>query len=180
MKSFIIVLLFLGFATSSYSQKKQSKEKEESSMEMINLPEIVIKRAGADFSVYIPDKSPDNSVKRLEEKFIAYDLGKDYEGTEEYLLTMQVKKGTLAATYDEKGKLIRVVENYKNIRLPSRVIFSIYKAFPEWTIVNDKFLYTQEEADIIKKQYNIKIKKGKEVRKLVVHPDGEIVKGLNK
>ena len=178
MKSFIIVLLFLGITTSSYSQKKQQKE--EGSMEMINLPEIVIKRAGADFSIYIPDKNPDKSVNKIEQKFIAYDLGKDYEGTETYLLTMQLKKGSLAATYNENGKLIRVVENYKNVKLPSRVIFSIYKAFPDWTIVNDKFLYTQEEADIIKKQYNIKIKKGKEVRKLIVHPDGEILKGLIK
>lgn len=178
MKSFIIVLLFLGFVSSSYSQKKTQKEKEEGNMEMINLPEIVIKKAGADFSVYIPDQNPDTGVRRIEEKFIAYDLGKDYEGSETYLLTMQVKKGTLAATYDEKGKLIRVVENYKNVILPSKVIFSVYKSFPEWTIVNDKFLYSQEEGDIVKKQYNIKIKKGKEVRKLVVHPDGEIVKGL--
>ena len=128
--------------------------------------------------VYIPDKNPDKSVRRIEEKFIAYDLGKDYEGNDTYLLTMKLKKGMLAATYDEKGKLVRVVENYKNVVLPSKVIFSVYKKFPAWTIVNDKFLYTQEEGDILKKQYNIKIKKYNQVRKLVVHPDGEIVKGL--
>ena len=162
MKSSLIVLLFLSFATSSYSQKKPQKE--EGNMEIIHLPEIVIKKAGTDFSVYIPDRNPDNNVKRLEEKFIAYNLGKDYEGSEEYLLTMQIKKGTLAATYNEKGKLIRVVENYKNVKLPSRVIFSIYKRFPKWTIVNDKYLYTQEEGDIVKKHYNLQIKKGKEIR----------------
>lgn len=180
MKSFIIILLFLGVSTTMYSQKKPQKEKEEGSMEMIDLPEIVIKKAGADFSVYIPDKNPDKSVRTLQEKFIAYDLGKDYEGSETYLLTMKLKKGILAATYNEKGKLIRVVENYKNVVLPSKVIFSVYKRFPEWTIVNDRFLYTQEEGDILKKQYNIKIKKGKEVRRLVVHSDGEIVRGLEK
>ena len=173
MKTFIVILLFLGFAASSYSQKK-----EEGKMDIINLPEIVIKKAGADFSVYIPDQNPDQNVRRLEEKFIAYDLGKDYEGNENYLVTMDVKNGSLAATYDENGKLIRVVENYKNVVLPSAVIYSIYKNFPEWTIVNDKFLYTQTEGDIIKKQYNVKIKKDKDVRKLVVRPDGEIVKGL--
>jgi len=176
MKSFIIILLFVGLTTSSYSQKKTQKE--EGSMEVINLPEIVIKKAGKDFSVYIPDQNPDKTVRRLEEKFIAYDLGKDYEGNEEYLLTMTIKGGILAATYNENGKLIRVVENYRNVVLPSKVIFSIYKKFPEWKIVNDKFLYTQEDADIIKKQYNIRIKKGKEVRRLVVRPDGEIIKGL--
>jgi hypothetical protein len=176
MKTFIVILLFLGFAASSYSQKKT--EKEEGKMDVIYLPEIVIKKAGADFSVYVPDDNPDQNVRRLEEKFVAYDLGKDYEGNETYLLTMDVKNGSLAATYDEKGKLIRVVENYKNVVLPSEVIYSIYKNFPEWTIVNDKFLYTQTEGDIVKKQYNVKIKKNNDVRKLVVHPDGEIVKGL--
>lgn len=176
MKTFIVILLFLGFAASSYSQKKT--EKEEGKMDIINLPEIVIKKAGADFSVYIPDDNPDQNVRRLEEKFVAYDLGKDYEGAENYLLTMDTKNGSLAATYDENGKLIRVVENYKNVILPSAVIYSIYKNFPDWTIVNDKFLYTQTEGDIIKKQYNVKIKKDKDVRKLVVRPDGEIVKGL--
>ena len=110
MKSFIIFLLVFGFLTSSYSQKKPPKE--EGKMDVINLPEIVIKKAGADFSVYIPDKNPDSNIKRVEEKFIAYDLGKDNEGYDEYLLVMQIKKGTLAATYDEKGKLIRVVENF--------------------------------------------------------------------
>ncbi|MBA4276874.1 hypothetical protein [Flavobacterium sp.] len=176
MKTFIVVLLFLGFVGSSYSQKKN--EKEEGKMDIINLPEIVIKRAGADFSVYVPDENPDQNVKRLEEKFIAYDLGKNYQGNEEFLLTMETKKGTLAATYNEKGKLIRVVENYKNVILPSQVIYSIYKNFPEWTIVNDKFLYTQTDGDIVKKQYNVKIKKNDDIRKLVVRPDGEIVKGL--
>ena len=176
MKAFIVILLFLGFADSTYSQKKT--EKEQGKMDIINLPEIVIKKAGADFSVYITDDNPDQNVRRLEEKFVAYDLGKDYEGAENYLLTMDTKNGSLAATYDENGKLIRVVENYKNVILPSAVIYSIYKNFADWTIVNDKFLYTQTEGDIVKKQYNVKIKKNKEVRKLVVRPDGEIVKGL--
>jgi hypothetical protein len=176
MKKFIVILLFLGLAASSYSQKKT--EKEEGKMDIINLPEIVIKKAGADFSIYIPDDNPDPNVRKIEEKFIAYDLGKDYEGAEEYLLTLETKKGILAATYNEKGKLIRVVENYKNVILPSKVIYSIYKKFPQWTIVNDKFLYTQTEGDIVKKQYNVKIKKGKDIRKLVVRPDGTIVKGL--
>ena len=174
MKSLIVFLLFFGFVISSYSQKKPQKE--EGKMDVINLPEIVIKKAGADFSVYIPDKNPDGNVRRVQQKFIAYDLGKDNEDYDEYLLVMQIKKGTLAATYDEKGKLIRVVENYKNVVLPSQVIYSVYKKFPGWTIVNDKFLYTQEEGDIIKKQYNLKIKKNNEVRKLVVRPNGEIVK----
>lgn len=145
-------------------------------MKIEELPGVVIKRIGSDFSIYIPDNNPDQSVKAVEEKFIAYDLGKENEGYEEYLLIMEVKNGSLAATYDEKGKLTRVVEDFRNVKLPSQVIYSVYRTYPQWSIINDRFLYTQEEGDVIKKQYNLKIKKGKETRKLVVRPNGEILK----
>lgn len=169
MKTFIIILVFLAASTSSYSQDTGKIKIEE-------LPEVIIKKAGKDFSVYLPSNSPDLRVKAVEEKFIAYDLGKDAEGAEEYLLIMKAKNGSLAATYDETGKLIRVVEDFKNVRLPNQVIYSVYRTYPGWTIVNDKFLYTQEKGDVIKKQYNLKIKKDKDVVKLVVKPNGEIVK----
>lgn len=172
MKSFIIILLFLGITSSSYSQDETEKGK----MKIEELPGVVIKRIGSDFSIYIPDNNPDQSVKAVEEKFIAYDLGKENEGYEEYLLIMEVKNGSLAATYDEKGKLTRVVEDFRNVKLPSHVIYSVYRTYPQWSIVNDRFLYTQEEGDVIKKQYNLKIKKGKETRKLVVRQNGEILK----
>ena len=123
------------------------------------------------------DDKEDVSYK-VEDEFIAYDLGKDYEGYETYLVVMEIKDGSLAATYNEKGKLIRVVENYKNVKLPSKVIFSVYKNYPGWEIVNDKYLYSQKEGDIEKKQYHLKIKKGNETRKLTVHPDGKIIAGL--
>jgi hypothetical protein len=101
-------------AISSYSQDKQTKQdREEGLMKVEDLPAVVIKRIGADFSVYIPDNHPDKDVRRLEEKFIAYDIGTDYEGAESYLLIMQTKNSSLSATYNGKGKLIRVVEKYK-------------------------------------------------------------------
>ncbi len=179
MKSFIIILFFLGFITSSYSQDKKSSDSEEGILKSEQLPEVVIRSAGKDFSVYLTDKNPDASVRGLEEEFISYNLGKDYEGFDTYLVTMETKNGSLAATYNGNGKLTRVVENYKNVQLPSKVIYSIYKEFPGWQIINDKFLYTQEDGDIIKKQYHLKIKKNNEVRKLVVHPNGEILKGVD-
>ena len=174
MKSIIVSLAFLGCATFTYAQDKKGG----GNGKVTELPEIVIKSAGKDFSIYLPDKNPDMDVQRLEQAFIAYDIGKDYEGYDNYLVTMEMKNSSLAATYNENGKLMSVVEVYDNVKLPSAVIYSIYRNFPEWKIVKDKFLYTQEDGDIIKKQYNIKLKKDKELRRIVIHPDGEIVKGL--
>jgi hypothetical protein len=53
MKSFIITLLFISLAISSYSQDKQTKQDRKKPYESRNLPAVVIKRIGADFSVYI-------------------------------------------------------------------------------------------------------------------------------
>lgn len=167
----LIIILFLSVTIASYSQ-----ETTKGKIKIEELPGVVIKRVGTDFSVYIPDNNSDQRVRTVEEKFIAFDLGKDAEGFEEYLVVMEVQNGTLTATYNENGKLIRVVENFKNVKLPSEVIYSIYRTFPGWSIVNDSFLYTQEDGDIIKKQYNIKIKKDNESMKLVVRPNGEIIK----
>ncbi|SDH99229.1 hypothetical protein SAMN04488062_11955 [Flavobacterium omnivorum] len=170
MKALIIIL----FLSVTLAVNAQVTEKGKIKIE--ELPGVIIKRVGTDFSVYIPDNNPDQKVKMVEEKFIAYDLGKDAEGYEEYLVVMEVKNGSLTATYNEKGKLVRVVEQFKNVVLPSEVIYSIYRTYPGWTIVNDSFLYTQEDGDIIKKQYNVKIKKDKETIKLLVRPNGEILK----
>ncbi|PWA08612.1 hypothetical protein [Flavobacterium laiguense] len=175
MKTFIIIMLFLGTHITSFSQNKVNGGKDEGKMKSIDLPEVVIKSAGKDFSVYLPDKNPDPSVTQLQNEFITYNLGKDYEGFDNYLVILEGEKGVLTATYDEKGKLTGVVEKYSNVQLPAPVIYSIYKTYPGWQIVNDKFLYTQENGDITKKEYNLKIKKENEIIKLKVNPEGEII-----
>jgi len=176
MKSFITILLIMALSIPAFSQEKKKQEEETGLIKVEELPAVVIKRIGKDFSVYIPDRHIDQRVQDLEKNFVAYDIGKDYQGFESYLLLMETDTGTLSATYNNQGKLIRVVENYKNIRIPKEVMYSIYKTYPGWTIVNDKYLYTQEDGDVIKKQYNVKIQKKKETHRLIVHANGEILK----
>jgi hypothetical protein len=178
MKTYVIALLALGLTTLSYSQDKMDRDSKSGTISMEELPALVIKSAGDDFSIYLPDRNADPKVRKLEDHFIAYDLGKNFEGYETYLVVMEIKGGTLSATYNENGKLISVVENYKDVKLPGEVIYSIYNKFPGWEIVNDKYLYSQKEGDILKQQYNLKIKKGKETKKLTVQPDGAIIAGV--
>ena len=175
MKTLIIISLLLGINSAAYSQEKTTEGNYEGSMNTVDLPEIVIKNAGKDFSYYLPDRNSDPSVRNLQNEFIAYNLGKDYEGYDSYLVILEGEKGILTATYDINGKLTTVVEKYNNIQLPPPVIYSVYKAYPGWQIVNDKYLYTQENGDIKKKEYNLKLKKNKEVLKLKVNPKGEIL-----
>ena len=174
MKAFLFLLLFFSLTTTSFSQGQNVNSKE-GEIKMTDLPAVVIKSVGKDFSVYLPDRNPDENIKALQEKFISYNLGKDYEGYDEYLVVLECPKGSLSATYNKNGKLTHVIENYENIQLPGKVIYSIYKEYPGWTIVKDKFLYTQKEGNNEKKEYNLKIKKDNSVLKIVVKPNGEII-----
>jgi hypothetical protein len=69
---------------------------------------------------------------------------------------MKTKDGSLSATYNDKGKLIRVVEEYKNV-LPNEVIYSSTVHILLIPIVNDKYCTPKRKAMILK-QYNLKIK----------------------
>lgn len=173
MKLMLSVLAFAGFAFVSSAQNVQDED-----FIADELPAVVIKNAGKDFSVYLPDRNPDTRVRQMQDKFVGYNIGKDYEGHEEYLVFFDAEEASLVATYNDTGKLVRVVEKYDNVKLPRSVIFSVYKSFPGWTIVKDKFLYTQSDGDVLRKQYNLKIKKDRDVKRLVVNPNGEIVAGI--
>jgi hypothetical protein len=181
MKTIILVMFFLGFQSVFYAQiDKTDKNSKTTKMKTEELPELVITKAEKDFSDYIPSIDTDDKIKILQEKFIGYNLQRNEEGFNTYLVVMKVKEGSLVARYDENGKLFNVVEKYKNVKLPSVVIYSVLNNFPGWSIVNDQFLYSQEKGDILRNQYNIKIKKDRKIRKIVVHPDGNIVKGIRK
>ncbi len=175
MKSVIIFLFyFLSMGTFSYSQEKDLYNSGSANLKAVEMPEIILKSAGKDFSVYIPDINPDINVRKIEEKFQAFDLGKDYEGYDSYLVILKSNIGTLAATYNEKGILTRVVEKYIDVKLPTPVIFSVYQKYPDWKIVREKYLYTQKEGVVNQREYKIIIEKDNKTKKLIVYPDGYI------
>lgn len=174
MKS-VILLLFFSLSTVLSSVAQNQSKSESGSVDFEELPEVVLKRVGEDFSIYLPDRNPDANVRGLQQFFVAYDLGKDYEGYENYLVIMENEKGKLTATYNDKGKLIRVLEKYEDVRLPNDVIYAILKAFPGWGIVNDKYVYAQADGKISKKHYKVKIQNGSQTKRLTVTPTGEIL-----
>lgn len=175
MKTIPIIFMFCSVLLTHAQSNSQNSIIEEN-IELEDLPEIVITKIGDDFSFYLTDKNPDLSIQNLQNHFIAYDLGKDYEGYENYLVLMRNEKGTLTATYNQNGKLVRVVEKYENVTLPDKIIFSVFKNYPGWGIVNDKYLYTQADGDVLKKQYKLKIKNGNKTKRITLSPSGEILK----
>jgi hypothetical protein len=90
-------------------------------MKVEELPAVVIKRITLIFQSIFLIIILTKTCQKIRGKFIAYDIGTDHE-LESYLLIMQTKNSSLSATYNGKGKLIRVVRII-DVRLPNEVIF---------------------------------------------------------
>jgi len=167
-------LLIIGLGIPVFAQEKQSDDFYESN----ELPAVVLKKAGDEFSVYYPDNTnPDSRVLKLENKFISYKIENDFQGKTEYLLLLEIEGGALAATFNKKGKLISVVEKFENIKLPEKIRKKLAVEYPEWNLVKDKFLYVQKIGKIKRKEYKIIMKKGNKIKRIVVDEDGMIIRG---
>jgi len=174
MKTVCMYLLVLGFVFPTLAQERLYEEMYESG----ELPAVVLKKAGEEFSVYYPDTTnPDSRVLELEKKFISYKLKVERGELKSYLLLFKLEDGFLSARFNEKGKLTSVVEKFKNVRLPELVRKSLAKKFPEWSLVKDKYLYVQKYGSVKIKEYKIIMKKGNKIRKVVVNEDGVIIRG---
>jgi hypothetical protein len=167
-------LLIFGMMFPLFAQEKISNLFYESG----ELPAVVLKKAGEEFSVYYPDNSnPDSRVLELENSFISYNLGKDFEGHDSYLLVLEIEGGILSATFNDTGKLLSVVEKFNDAKLPEKVRMNLAKEFPEWTLIRDKFLYIQKRGEIKRKEYKIIMKKDNKIRRVVVNENGKIIRG---
>ena len=183
MKTIMIAAMILGFNITAFSQNTNSEGNDkkaistkEKGMTPMELDKVVIK-AGKNISYYLPDSNADldTNIKSLENEFIAYNVGNDYEDYERYFVEFRQGKGHLSATYDSNGKLISVVEKYHDIRLPLSISYSVLKTYPGWQIVGDKYTYSQKNGEVTKKEYTVKLKKENETIKLKVSPKGDII-----
>jgi len=174
MRKLCLCLFVVGIMLPVCAQEKGVEEYYESN----DLPAVVLKKAGDEFSVYYPDNlNPDSRVLELENKFISYKIDNDFQDKESYLLLLEIEDGFLSATFNERGKLISVVEKFKNVRLPEKIRNSLAEKFPEWKMMKDKFLYVQKRGEIKRKEYRVIMRKGKKVRRITINEEGEIIRG---
>jgi hypothetical protein len=179
MKAIIKVILLCVITTISYSQNKKVK-KSTSSVPANNteMQEVVVINSGKNALVYVRDNNVDLKVTKLQDTFMAYNIDnyKEVYGADFIPTNIQISfelesgDGKLLATYNEKRKLISVVENYDDVALPYNIARYVYKEYPGWQIVSDKYNYTQESGEITKKEYKFTMTKDNKTKKIKVNP----------
>ncbi len=163
MKKPIILILLIAFCSQVYSQ-------------VIELPEIVLTAVNYKYLNAVDSDEAALTVKMLEEEVAKFDLKTSEFYSDEYetyYISFYIPDGKILAAYDKDGKLIRTIERYKNVKLPETVRDAIAKEYPEWAIVSDVYKVNFHKNDeIAKKQYKVRIKKGKKTLKVKLDEQG--------
>ena len=157
MKKLLIGLLVLGFATQNYAQVRTEK-----------LPELDLTNVNSDYIQKVDMTNETGPVKMLEEYAASYDLVKsDFVEDKfiNYAVFFENSHGTISATYDKEGRIIKTFEKFKDVQPPRAVVNAIFDTYPGWKIANDIYLVKYNENSGVTKKY-----------KLVLEKDNEFIK----
>ena len=174
MKTVFLGLLFLGFANLSFSQSSNE-------IEEVQLADVVISPLNLSYLNAVHDVNTPEVVKQLEKKVAKFDVtespvfDKQFEAYEVIFKDASSNSGSIIATYNSEGKILKSFEKFNDVTLPPAVRKAIYKEYPGWTIHSDTYLVSYYLNEDIKKVYKLKIKKDNEKKTLKVGIDGKLI-----
>ena len=173
MKNLILTLLAVSIFSLGSAQTKE-----------ITLENITIKPLNVSYLNKVQDENTPAFVRALENRAARYDItessvfNREFEAYE--VVFDAIKKdgadGTIFATFDENGKILKSIERYKNISLPKTIRDVCLQHYPEYTIYKDFYLVAYDYDDNrVKKTYKVQLRNGKDRKNLKINADGQIL-----
>ena len=162
MKKLILGLFLMGLTTQMYAQ------------DPIQLPEIVLVHnykylssvGTSDVAIPVEKlqlKVSDFNVKELDIYSDEYDL---------YDVYFIIPEGKILASSDKDNNLLRTIERYKNINMPSEVLNAVARRFPKWSIAKNVYLVNYHESGKIRKLYKLTLENGDQRIKVKLNDKG--------
>ena len=114
-------------------------------------------------------------VELLQSKVASYNVKEsevykdDYDV---YEVNFYIPDGTILAAYDKEGILLRTVERFKNMDLPTVVYESVRDRFPGWDISKDIYLVNYHQKTGATKKYKLKLENGDERLRVKLDENG--------
>ncbi|MBT8182358.1 MAG: nicotinate-nucleotide adenylyltransferase [Eudoraea sp.] len=168
MKKFILSLLVIGLTSQVYSQITKVEE----------LTEVVVTAVNYKYLNQTDNKEAAVPVQMLQRKVAAYDVTtKDYyqDDYDYYTVEFYIPDGKIVAAYDTNGKILRTIEKFDDIKLPTAVSEALLARFPNWTIAKDVYRVTYTDKKGAKKVYKLKLENGEKTMKVKMNEDGEFL-----
>ena len=158
MKKFILSLLVIGFASQVYSQITKVEE----------LSEVVVTAVNYKYLNQTDNKEAAVPVQMLQRKVAAYDVTtKDYYQDDYDYYTVEF--------YIPDGNIIKTIEKFNYIKLPTAVSEALLDRFPNWTIAQDVYRVSYTDEKGAKKVYKLKLENGEKTMRVKMNEDGEFL-----
>ncbi|MCQ6959159.1 hypothetical protein [Mucilaginibacter aquariorum] len=144
----------------------------------INLPEVKIVATSYKYKYLnaVDNKELPQPVRMLERLAATYDVRKAdfYEDAyDTYFVSFYIPDGSILASYDKDGKLLRTAEKFKNTKLPAAVREAVEKRFPQWAISKDTYLINYYSEGGAKKKYKLLLENGDKRMRVETNDIGE-------
>ena len=168
MKKFIVGLLVLGLTSPLLAQVPKVEE----------LSEVVVTAVNYKYLNAIDSKEVAIPVQMLERKVAAFNLedAEFYQDDNEfYYVSFYIPEGKIVAAYNPEGEVLRTIERFEDVKLPTAVRNAVAERFPNWTIVNDVYRVTYNQNKGANKSYKIKLKNGDKVMRVKIDDTGEFL-----
>jgi hypothetical protein len=142
------------------------------------LPEVTIKAVRYKYLNAVNHKEVAQPVKLVERQAAEYNVktASFYEDEyDSYFVSFYIPDGQILASYDKDGKLLRTVEKYKNVAIPTTVRNAVSKRFPNWGITQDVYLVNYNESGETSKLYKLILENGDKRMKVKTNEKGEFL-----
>ena len=117
-------------------------------------------------------------VQMLERKVAAFDpTSSDFylDEFDRYNISFYIPEGKILAAYDKNGKLLRTIERFKDINIPTSVKKAISERFPEWAITKDVYRVNYSDKYETKKTYKLVLENGEKTVRVKTDEDGNFL-----
>ncbi|MCK5402026.1 MAG: hypothetical protein KAJ28_10370 [Flavobacteriaceae bacterium] len=171
MKKVIIGLFVLGFTSLSYSQVKDE-------VRQVELETISITNINKSYLDRVQDATMSVHVKLIENRASKCNIttSPKYDGRDKpFIAVFKSSKGSIVATYDNKGKILTTTERFKNIKLPDPVRISVFKNHPNWALLSVTYSVSYHFDKDVRKVYKVKIGNGNLKKNLKIDFSGDII-----
>ncbi len=173
MKTLIVLLLLVGFI--STSQAQEITELEEAKVSFAHNA-VKVSSNLDEYTVTVKENFTGEFIKNpiafMKENFDINDFiaAIDNDKYEEYLVTFKSSKGYLEANYDKDGTLVKTTQRFKDIVLPLNVRRALYKNHKGWTMTQNKYLASGKSDRIDNEVYKIKLENGNKKQNVKIDP----------
>jgi hypothetical protein len=168
MKKFIIGLFVIGLTSQVFAQVPKVEQ----------LSEVVVTAINYKYLNAIDSKEVAIPVKMLERKAAAFNV-EDHEFYEDdydfYTVSFVIPEGKIVAAYNPEGEIVRTIERFENVKLPTAVRDAVAERFAGWEIVKDVYRVTYNQNKGANKTYKLKLKNGDKIMRVKIDDTGEFL-----